>query len=137
MIKSKYPLFRKLKASQTMTVIAFWSECATQAIGCFCSVIGMLILLSVIPHVAIAVIGKLLIETVGARYTEEYSSGFPVGLFFLAPVVSVIAAFTGISGVSYDLGGFVKFLISLGLNVIPGVIATFIYVMTDDNKGAE
>ena len=48
MIKSKYPLFRKLKASQTMTVIAFWSECATQAIGCFCSVIGMLILLSVI-----------------------------------------------------------------------------------------
>ena len=97
----------------------------------------MLILLSVIPHVAIAVIGKLLIETVGARYTEEYSSGFPVGLFFLAPVVSVIAAFTGISGVSYDLGGFVKFLISLGLNVIPGVIATFIYVMTDDNKGAE
>ena len=48
MIKSKYPLFRKLKAGQTMTVIAFWSECATQAIGCFCSVIGLLILLSVI-----------------------------------------------------------------------------------------
>lgn len=48
MIKSKYPLFRKLKASQTMTVIAFWSECATQAIGCFCSMIGLLILLSVI-----------------------------------------------------------------------------------------
>lgn len=48
MIKSKYPLFRKLKASQTMTVIAFWSECATQAIGCFCSMIGLLIVLSVI-----------------------------------------------------------------------------------------
>lgn len=48
MIKSKYPLFRKLKASQTMTVIAFWSECATQAIGCFCSMIGLLILLSVV-----------------------------------------------------------------------------------------
>ncbi len=48
MIKSKYPLFRKLKASQTMTVSIFWSECATQAIACFCSMIGMLILLSVI-----------------------------------------------------------------------------------------
>ena len=31
-----------------MTVSIFWSECVTQAIACFCSVIGMLILLSVI-----------------------------------------------------------------------------------------
>ena len=47
MIKSKYPIFRKLRANQTMTAGVFWSECATQFIGWFCTVILMLIVLSV------------------------------------------------------------------------------------------
>ena len=47
MIKSKYPIFRKLRANQTMTAGIFWSECATQFIGWFCTVILMLIVLSV------------------------------------------------------------------------------------------
>lgn len=98
--------------------------------------VWMLILLSVIPHVAIAVIGKLLIEAVASRFTQKYLGGFSGGLFALTPVVSVVAAITGISGVCYDLSGFVKFLISMGLNIIPAVIVIFIYALTDDNKGA-
>lgn len=99
--------------------------------------VWMLILLSVLPHVVIAIVGKLLIETVSARYTERFRSDFPSGLFVLSPVVAVIASFTGISGVNYDLSGFVKFLISLGLNIIPAAIVIFIYVLIDDNKGAK
>lgn len=48
MKKSKYPIFQQLKQSRTMGIGAFWSECAIQAIACFCSVIVMLIVVSVI-----------------------------------------------------------------------------------------
>ena len=47
-MKSKYPIFQQLKQNRTMSIGAFWSECAIQAIACFCSVIVMLIVVSVI-----------------------------------------------------------------------------------------
>ena len=48
MRNQKYPILQKLRANQTMTAGAFWSDCFIKAISCFCSIIVMLILLSVI-----------------------------------------------------------------------------------------
>ena len=48
MRNQKYPILQKLRANQAMTVGAFWSDCFIKAISCFCSIIVMLILLSVI-----------------------------------------------------------------------------------------
>ncbi len=47
MRKQKYPILEQLKASQAMSAGAFWSDCFVKAISCFCSIIVMLILLSV------------------------------------------------------------------------------------------
>ncbi len=98
--------------------------------------VWMLIFLSALPHVAIAVITKILLEAVSMKYPYKHYSDAGSRLFVVTPVVTVVSAFTGVSGVCYDLSGFVKFLISLGLNIIPAAIAVLIYLFIDENKGA-
>lgn len=89
----------------------------------------LLILIMTVPHIAIAVINKLIFNAMRNRTTYGQRDGFAMGLFFLCPAVSVIASLTGIAGVRYAVNGFLKFLISLGLNVIPAVIVFFIYTL--------
>lgn len=46
--KHKYPILEQLKAARTMSAGTFWADCFVKAISCFCSIIVMLILLSVV-----------------------------------------------------------------------------------------
>jgi hypothetical protein len=76
MKKSKYPLFRQLKANQTMTASIFWSECVTQFIGWFCTVILMLIVLSVTVQGSVERISQI----------GEYAA-LGLGLLWCIPVI--------------------------------------------------
>ena len=48
MPKSKYPILEQLRAKETMSAGAFWGDLCIKLISCFCCVIVMLILLSVL-----------------------------------------------------------------------------------------
>ena len=95
-----------------------------------------LIMLYALPHIALAVLNSMLSKVMVGRTHPSQRDYFTVPLFFLSVLTGVVAAIVGISRVHYDLAGFVRFLIALGLNIIPAAAAFVIYAvaMVSDKK---
>lgn len=95
----------------------------------------LLILVMVIPHLAIALVNKLILRIMAGNTKTYHRDDFTMGLFLLCPIVALVASFVGIPSVQYEVAGIVKFLISLGLNIIPAAIVFLMYVLTFGNDG--
>ena len=95
-----------------------------------------MIMLYALPHIALAVLNSMLSKVMVGRTHPSQRDYFTVPLFFLSVLTGVVAAIVGISRVHYDLAGFVRFLIALGLNIIPAAAAFVIYAvaMVSDKK---
>ena len=95
-----------------------------------------LILLSAVPHIVIAVVNSILSKIMVGKTHPSNRDNFTVPLFFLSVVTAVVVAVVGISKIHYDLSSFVKFLVALGLNVIPTAVAFVIYAvaLVDDKE---
>lgn len=128
------PMSGKMKLLGWLTILlelsycVFWPKVLGITTGSELNV-WLLILILTVPHVAVAIVNRLILRGMSGRTTYSQRSDFVMGLFFLSPVVAVIASFTGIAGVRFAVNGFLKFLISLGLNVLPAIIVIFIYLL--------
>ena len=90
--------------------------------------VWMLILTMAIPHVAIAFLNNILLKIMLSYTSTAACDDFALGLSVLCPVTSVVAVFVGIYHMQFELIGLLKFLISLGLNILPAIISIFIYL---------
>lgn len=88
-----------------------------------------LIALMVVPHVAIAVLNTLLYRKLADMTTRPQRGSFSIYVLIMSVVSSVAAAIIGRSFLPYAIGGFLRFLISVGLNILPTAITLIIYFM--------
>lgn len=91
-----------------------------------------LVLASVIPHLIIAIINKVLFRTIGAPLEDFARSDTMAGNIIWWLLGTVLAVIIGTFFVFNTDNYFLKFLISLGLNIIPAVISIIMEASNGD-----
>ena len=93
-------------------------------------------LLMIIPHGLIAWIIRTLIVKNGDKLNrDQKTSVFSCSLVCWV-VASILAVIIGIFHVPLEINGLLKFLLALGLNVVPALVSVIIYfTMTDISSG--
>ncbi len=91
-----------------------------------------LVLASVIPHLIIAIINKILFKTLGAPLEDFARSDTMAGNIIWWLFGTVLAVIIGTFFVFNTDNYFFKFLISLGLNIIPSVISVIMEASNAD-----
>ena len=82
-------------------------------------------------HIAIIIINRLIIKIAGKRLPEKTLSGLSTSLFLTCAVSSVLAVVIGTFYVGYDIHGILKFLVSLGFNIVPAAVGIVAYSLCD------
>ena len=91
-----------------------------------------LFLLMIIPHVALTLISLILYRTMGRKLTKQEkneASTSTAAMWFFATIIAIIAGAFCVHSVD---GGFMKFLVSLGLNLLPGILSMIFIGMLDE-----
>lgn len=91
-----------------------------------------LFFLMLIPHIVIALINMAIIVKAGPKLkipANELQTLGGEGLVCWG-IATVMAVAMGVSAIEYQIGSFLRFLISLGLNAVPGAVTMFLYFMT-------
>ena len=83
--------------------------------------------LMLIPHSVIALVNLILMRTAGKGLSGENSSDLYLFAMVMAALSSVIGVVVCSFNVSYQMVGVLKFLIALGLNIVPSVISIGTY----------
>lgn len=84
-------------------------------------------LLMIIPHALIALIVRLLVVKNAEKLTSDQQMNVFVYNMILGIVSSILAVIIGIFHVPLEMNGFLKFLLPLGLNVVPALTAEILY----------
>lgn len=92
------------------------------------------ILLMVIPHTLIAMIIKLIVVKNAEKLTDDQRMNIFGFSLFSWLIASVLAVIIGAFYVPLDMNGFLKFLLSLGLNIIPAIVSVVIYFTITDGS---
>lgn len=77
----------------------------------------------ILPHSVVTALSLILYRTLGKGLTKQEKSDASTataGFWFIATLLAIIG---GCFYLNAEVGGFLKFLISLGLNLVPGIIS--------------
>ena len=77
----------------------------------------------ILPHTVITCLSLILYRTLGRGLTKQEKSDASTATIGFWLVSTLIAIIGGIFYLNAEVGGFLKFLISLGLNLVPGLVS--------------